>query len=1202
MPRLEEIKKNAAITGVEPGQVVRVVTTEPVGDNALTIYYKTADGRLLERMLFRTDEPNLSLAEAGRPWAFDAPGTDFKLAAEAYRINLAYLFDPMMAVHTSNVEPLPHQITAVYESMLPRQPLRYVLADDPGAGKTIMAGLFVRELLLRADARRVLIVAPGSLVEQWQDEMFEKFGITFTLFSRQRIELSRSGNPFDDIDLLVARVDQLARSEDLLEKLRLSHWDLVVVDEAHKLSASYFASKVNKTKHFLLGELLGSVTRHFLLMTATPHNGKEEDFQLFLSLLDSDRFYGRFRDGAHKVDVSDLMRRMVKEDLFKFDGTPLFPERRAYTANYRLSDLEAALYKAVTDYVKEEMNKADRLQDGNRKGTVGFALTSLQRRLASSPEAIYQSLKRRHLRLKRGVEEEKLRQRGQVLAETLTVDAIPDNIWDADEELSSEAYEDLEEAVVDQATAAQTIQELEAEILILKDLEEQAKQVVHSGQDRKWDELSKLLQNLMANPGSAGILPASFAGGTPALPGLFTIPKLIIFTEHRDTLNYLAVKIRGLIGIEEAVVIIHGGIKREERRKTQELFRNDPTARVLVATDAAGEGVNLQNANLMVNYDLPWNPNRIEQRFGRIHRIGQTEVCHLWNMVASETREGDVFQRLFEKLEVEREALGGRVFDILGEVFEDKSLKDLLIEAIRYGEDPEVRARLLHKVEGALDTVHLRAIIERNALCEEVMDEKRLFAVKEEMDKAEARKLQPYFIRAFFNQAFDQLGGELRTREPGRWEITHVPAIIRERDRQITGRDRRNLQPVLRKYERVCFEKQYVRLVERVGAPMASLIHPGHPLMQAVTDLALEQHRNKLKQGAVLVDPNDMGLTPRVVFIIDHSILGARASRPHADETSGLPTISRRVQFVEIDPEGRATNAGWAPHLDLEPIAPTDLPLIEDVLSAPWITRDLEPVALAHASMHLVPEHFNEVKTRRERQVDKTLAAVHERLVKEINYWSDRYLKLREDIAAGKDVRLTLENVRRTVDELTARRELREKELLAMRHVISATPVIVGGALVIPAGLLAQCKPGSAGILPAFAEDADARARIERIAMQAVMDAERAFGHEVFDVSAEKCGWDVTSIPPALDGKLPPSRHIEVKGRAKGQTTITVTRNEIIYGLNQSDKFILAIVLVDGEHCDGPFYVKSPFTHEPDWAVTSINLDLSELLKKAESL
>ncbi|KVU26559.1 RNA helicase [Burkholderia ubonensis] len=1171
MLKLERIQKNATVSGLEPGQVVRVVTTEAAGDNSLTVYYKTPDGALRERMLFRTDEVNLSLAEAGRPWAFDAPGEDFKLAAEAYRINLAHLFDPMMAVHTSNVEPLPHQITAVYESMLPRQPLRYVLADDPGAGKTIMAGLLIRELLMRADARRVLIVAPGSLVEQWQDEMFEKFGLSFELFSRERVEQSRSGNPFDDFDLMVARVDQLARSEELQDKLRLSQWDLVVVDEAHKLSANYFGNKVNKTKRFQLGELLGSISRHFLLMTATPHNGKEEDFQLFMSLLDSDRFYGKFRDGAHKVDVTDLMRRMVKEDLVKFDNTPLFPERRAYTVNYKLSDAEAALYEAVTDYVKTQFAKADQL-DGGRKGTVGFALTALQRRLASSPEAIYQSLKRRRNKLKRRVEDEKLRQRGQLAAETLNgINGLPENIWESADDLPPEDYENFEEEVVDQATAAQTIQELETEIIILEGLEEQARQVVHSGRDRKWDELSRLLQDTPEMHDTDG-----------------RQRKLIIFTEHRDTLNYLSVKIRGLIGSEDAVVMIHGGVKREDRRKIQELFRNDPNVRVLLATDAAGEGVNLQNANLMVNYDLPWNPNRLEQRFGRIHRIGQTEVCHLWNIVAAETREGDVFQRLFEKIEVERAALGGRVFDILGEVFEERSLKDLLIDAIRYGNDPEVRARLLKKVEGALDTRHLEDIIKRNALCEEVMDEKRLFAVKEEMEKAEARKLQPFFIRAFFNQAFRQLGGELRPREPGRYEITNVPAVIRERDRQIAGRDRRNADPVLRRYERVCFEKQFVRLTDRAGAPMASLLHPAHPLMQSVIDLVLEQHRSKLKQGAVLVDPADMGVTPKVMFIIDHSVReGGDPSR----------AVSRRLQFVEITPDGHTINAGWAPHLDLEPLAPSDMPLIQDVLSAPWLVKDLEHTALAHASSHLVPEHFDEVRSRREKSVEKTLNAVHERLVKEINFWSDRYIKLQDDLQAGKDVRLTLENVRRTIDDLNARLESRQKELQAMRHVVSATPVVLGGALVIPAGLLLQRK-GETG----WSADADARARVERIAMEAVMSTERTLGHDVIDVSAEKCGWDITSLPPAIDGRVPTSRHIEVKGRAKGQTTITVTRNEILYGLNQSDKFILAIVLVDGESHEGPFYVTKPFTQEPDWAVTSINLDLDQLLARAQQL
>lgn len=1171
--KLESISKGALISGVEEGRVVRVVSADPLGDNAMTVVYKSDDGRLGERVLFRSDEAKLSIASAGRPWSFDADGADFKLAAEAYRINLAHLFDPMMAVHTSNVQPLPHQITAVYESMLPKQPLRYVLADDPGAGKTIMAGLLIRELLMRADAARILIVSPGSLVEQWQDELFEKFGLSFSLFTRELVDQSRTGNPFDDHDLLVARLDQLSRSEELQEKIRNSRWDLIVVDEAHKLSATWYGTKVNETKRFKLGQLLGSVTRHFLLMTATPHNGKEEDFQLFMSLLDSDRFYGKFRDGAHKVDVTDLMRRMVKEDLLKFDGTRLFPERVAYTANYSLSEAERQLYNDVTTYVKEEMNRADKL-DGKRKGTVGFALTALQRRLASSPEAIYQSLKRRREKLKRRISEEKTKQSGgsKAMAETY-VDKGSEDIWESAEDMAPEDYENFEEELVDQATAAQTIAELEAEVFTLGHLEEQAKSLVHSGQDRKWEELRELLQNTPAMRGADGLQ-----------------RKLIIFTEHRDTLNYLADRIRGLLGKHEAVVMIHGGVHREDRRKVQELFRNDKDTRVLLATDAAGEGVNLQNAHLMVNYDLPWNPNRLEQRFGRIHRIGQTQVCHLWNMVAAETREGDVFQKLFDKIEIERKALGGRVFDILGEVFDGVSLRNLLIEAIRYGEDPARKMHLREVVADALETEKLREIIRRNALAEEVMDEQRLFALKEEMEKAEARKLQPYFIRSFFSQAFERLGGDLRPRGSGRYEITFVPAIIRERDRQISGRDRRNLNPVVTKYERVCFEKGKLTVEDKPNEPVASLLHPAHPLMQSVVDLMIEQHRAKLKQGAVLVDPNDEGIDPKLMFLIDHSVKEGGESGQ---------VISRRLQFVTIDRHGAIANAGWAPHLDLNPIESWERQLVGHEIDADWIKKDLEIAALGHASDRLVPEHFDEIRERRERQVEKNLAAIHERLVKEIDYWSDRHEKLKTDHSAGKDVRLTLENVRRTIDELTVRLESRTKELQLMRDVVSSVPVVVGGALIIPAGLIAMCSGEVEG--PTWSADAKARARVEKIAMEAVRKAEETFGHQVIDVSAEKCGWDLTAVVPAVDGKLPQARHIEVKGRSKGQSTITVTRNEILYGLNQADKFILAIVLVDDESYEGPHYVRNPFTQEPDWAVTSINLDLASLLKKAET-
>lgn len=1168
--KLEEITTGISLSGVEPTQIVSVVATVPLGEGSVQLIYRTPGGTMKERLLGRADEQLVSVAIAERPFSFDGDGAAFQLTCEAKRIDLAFLFDPMMAVHTSNVEPLPHQITAVYETLLPRQPLRFVLADDPGAGKTIMAGLYVRELIMRADSHRILVVAPGSLVEQWRDELYEKFGLEFHVYSSLLEQTSPSRNPFDDYPKLIVRLDQLSRNEELQDKLCVPGWDLAVFDEAHKLSAHYFGSKLEKTARFRFAEKLGSHVRHLLLMTATPHNGKEEDYQLFLSLLDSDRFYGKFRDGVHKVDASDLMRRMVKEELVKFDGTPLFPERRAYTVNYTLSEIESALYEAVTEYVKTEMGKADELE-GARKGSVGFALTALQRRLASSPEAIYQSLRRRKERLENRLRDEKLGIRGRhAFAETLA--RAPED----DDDLNAEEQENLEEHLIDEATAAKTVAELEAEIVILKGLEKQAKAVVASGQDRKWDELSKILQN---NPEMRD------ATGRQR--------KLIIFSEHRDTLNYLHDKISGVLGNPEVIVAIHGGTHRDERRRLQALFRSDPDVRVLVATDAAGEGVNLQNANLMVNYDLPWNPNRLEQRFGRIHRIGQTEVCHLWNLVAKETREGDVYHRLLKKLEVESEALKGRVFDVLGEVFEEMSLKDLLMQAIRYGDRPDVRARLTKKIDQALDPDHLRALLNRNALAQETMSADRLFAVKEEMEKAEARRLQPYFVRAFFLKALDALGGAAHSREAGRFEIAHVPAAIRERDRRLTGRNRREHEPVLRRYERICFEREDIQPLDKAGLSRAVLMHPGHPLLLSMSDMILEEHANLLRQGTVLVDPADEGIEPALLFLLTHEIKSGDGA-----------VLSKRLQFVRVGSDGKPIFAGWAPHLDLQPLPNSERSLLNEVLASPWIAAGQEARAVGLAAETLVPEHYNEVAHRRIAHVEKTLAAVHERLSKEIGYWQDRWMKLKEDGESGKDVRLNLENARRTIADLESRLESRKKELQAMRHIVNGTPVVLGAALIVPAGLMNKLRGDepSDSVAATFAADAAARTRIERLAMDAVRRAEEARGCRVVDVSAAKCGWDLTSYPPAMYGKQQEPRHIEVKGRVKGASTITVTRNEMLYAFNQGDKFVLAIALVgEGEAVDGPHYVRNPFDREPGWGIASINYNLSDLLARAEA-
>src|SRR5712664_855539 len=439
MSKLEELQPNTAVRGILPDCAVSVVSVQWFGSEALELTYKDPAGQVANQLLYRHDEPRLSLVQKGRPWSFDGDGHLFQLVSEAHRIRLAHLFDPVLAVHTSLVDPLPHQITAVYEAMLPRQPLRFLLADDPGAGKTIMAGLLIKELIVRGDLQRCLVVCPGSLAEQWQDELYRRFQLSFEILTNDKLEAARTGNWFLENNLVIARLDKLSRNEDVQHKLEVPEcrWDLVVCDEAHKLSATFFGGEVKYTKRYRLGQLLSGLTRHFLLMTATPHNGKEEDFQLFMALLDSDRFEGRFRDGVHAVDTSDIMRRMVKETLLKFDGTPLFPERVAETVPYKLSDAEAQLYTEVTKYVREEFNRAEALENEKRAGTVGFALTILQRRLASSPEAIYQSLRRRRERLESRLRELEVLNRGAAIEAVLTP-STPD--------LGAEDVEDLDEA------------------------------------------------------------------------------------------------------------------------------------------------------------------------------------------------------------------------------------------------------------------------------------------------------------------------------------------------------------------------------------------------------------------------------------------------------------------------------------------------------------------------------------------------------------------------------------------------------------------------------------------------------------------------------------------------------------------------------------------------------------------------------------
>lgn len=1189
MIKLEDLQPNATVNGIIPGCQVTVVGIQWFGSDALELTYKEPDGRVVNLLLYRDDEERLEVVEQGRPWSFDGDGSLFRLVSEAHRIRLAHLFDPLLAVHTSLVEPLPHQITAVYEHMLPRQPLRFLLADDPGAGKTIMAGLLIKELIARGDLQRCLVVCPGNLAEQWQDELYRRFQLHFDVMTNEKLESARTGNWFLENHLVIARLDKLSRDEKVQQKLKAPDcsWDLIVCDEAHKFSATFFGGEVKYTKRYKLGQLLTTLTRHLLLLTATPHNGKEEDFQLFMALLDGDRFEGRFRDGVHTVDVSDLMRRMVKERLLKFDGTPLFPERIANTVPFKLSDNEEHLYKEVTEYVREEFNRAETLQSDRRAGTVGFALTMLQRRLASSPEAIYRSLFRRRERLEKRLREVKLFRRdayAQAMAWggfSLDEEALEDH-----EDLPEAEAEEVEEQVLDQATAAQTIDELKAEIETLRGLEKLALAVRRSGEDRKWRELANLLSEVFTPSAIADRLAetaAAYEKGKVVKPKPSPRQKIVIFSEHRDTLSYLERRISTLLGRSSALVTIHGGMRREERMKAQESFKHDPDVQVLIATDAAGEGINLQRAHLMVNYDLPWNPNRIEQRFGRIHRIGQTEVCHLWNLVAEGTREGDVYLTLLRKLEDARKALGGQVFDVLGKLqFAGKSLRDLLVEAIRYGEQDEVKSRLNEVVENAFDQAEIQEILEESALAHDVMDLSRVLRVREEMERAEARRLQPHYIESFFIEAFKGLGGTIRQREPRRYEITRVPAIIRQRDRLIgIG------EPVLTRYERVVFEKS---LITSQGHPPAAFISPGHPLLDATLDLILERNRDLLRCGTVLVDENDPGQSPRVLFYLEHAIQDASLTR-----SGERQAISKQMLYVELDADGNTRHLHYAPYLDYRPLKPEefDVNTLFDQPECAWIDRALEQKAQEHAIAHVVPHHLKEVRDRRLELIDKTRAAVKERLTKEIGYWDHRAEEFKLQEQAGRpNARLNWQEALKRADNLQARLQKRLEQLDLESKLSPMPPVILGGLVVIPQGFIDKLG----GKRRAAVSTVDTQAAAAR-ARAIIMETERQLGFEPVDREFEKLGYDIESRDPR-NGKL---RFIEVKGRISGAPTITVTRNEILYSLNKPEDFILAIVefMADGLH--RVHYLRKPFQREPDFGVTSVNYNFAELLERAET-
>ena len=675
--------------------------------------------------------------------------------------------------------------------------------------------------------------------------------------------------------------------------------------------------------------------------------------------------------------------------------------------------------------------------------------------------------------------------------------------------MSSER-ESLEEEVVDAATAARTAAELRHEIGVLDDLVRLARRVRLSGADVKWQQLRQLLTES----------PEMYRDGSRR-------HKIIVFTEHRDTLGYLTGKIGDLLGTPEAVASIHGGMSREDRLRIQDAFRQDPQVTVLVATDAAGEGLNLQRAHLMVNYDLPWNPNRIEQRFGRIHRIGQTEPCHLWNLVAEDTREGEVFLRLLDKIDQMRKTYRGKVFDVIGEVFADRPLADLLVEAIRYGNLPETKAKL-HAIIDERVADGLPELIREQALHAQMLTLSDIERVRRDVEAARARRLQPHHIEGFFRGALTDLRGRIAPRQHGRFEISHVPQAVRERRR------------ILPRYERVCFDRQFIE-----GNPKADLIAPGHPLLDAVIDATVERHGAALERGSVLCDRTDRGETPRLLVSVRQEVVdGHEPPRP----------VLKRFGYVELYGDGsRRSGAVEAPYLDYSAPTAAELDLVHPLLAEHWIAEALG-LALAWAAGTDLPQLVAELLRQVSADVARTRRMVDRRLAQEINYQHLRHAELIGQVRAGKAVRQRPEAIERHIVELERRRERRMAELDRDEHLQPLPPRVASLALVVSQGMLDRLS----GVRDEPAEHYTHDTKVVELrAVQAVAEVERSLGR-IPDVQPHSNpGFDIRSWDPVGGYSV----FIEVKGRAEGADDFTVTRTEIVHAKN-ADYYRLALVSV----------------------------------------
>ncbi|QJW97249.1 helicase-related protein [Frigoriglobus tundricola] len=1093
-----QISPGDIVAGLEPDEHVEITKVTPFGPRTLVEGVGVTTRRVVRRPL-GPDELGRVQRVRGSDHTYDGDPRAFLLGVEAHRIKTAYQFDPLFAVNSSAVDVLPHQVEAVYRYLLPLPRIRFLLADDTGAGKTIMAGLILKELLFRGTISKVLIVVPGGLTRQWVDEMAEKFGLNFRLINRVSFEAEPAQFARSDDGLFVTSIDFIARHDGCLNAARETQWDMVIVDEAHKLSAYEYGIKVDRSERYQAVEALAPRTDHLLFLTATPHRGRRDTFRRLLMLLDEDLFQedelvtqrinrsAPAQEGEAFESEAAIARarnrfflRRLKEEMVGWDSQPLFRPRYAKTVGYELTPEELDLYTAVTQYVRSRRKEAKAKKNRN----VELILMVMQRRLASSIYAITCTLRNRL-----GALDEVIR----ILRDPTPSAAEKKRLLKGDTDDvpgSYTEYEDLDERQRD-AVERKVFRQ------VLSDDPEQV--------EKERGEVAELLRMAEAL-NKANHKEAKFAELLKVLDSSDVIrrenEKLVIFTEHKDTMNNLTER---LVQRGYTVANIHGGMDVDARKEAQRIFRTEK--KILVCTDAAGEGINLQFCRFLLNWDIPWNPNRLEQRMGRVHRYGQTEVVQVFNLVASNTREGAVLERILSKLDIMREQLGDdRVYDVVDELLEQVPLLSLIEKSID-APSKDTADEVANEAERLMTDPALKAKAEELVSLQKkksLASKLNLADARRLRDASDERRLQPLFMQNFFLAAYREAGGTVRADD--HFPVYHVgtvPSAVLDVARSVR-------LPVRDKYDTpFVFDKTLVSVASKTRVPEhTKLLGSGHPLFEALTEWAIRKARDSFARGATLCDPNIA--TPQKLWLVRSAIEDGR-------QEARKRLAHQQMSVVLADHHGlRSVSPATLLNFTV-PDGQTPKPALAD--------RSSEEIQMWAFDAVTDPQ-LKQVEAHRRAECDLRRQYLDTTFTDLISELSMKVEGLQAASLFGNDDPEERDKLEKRLRELKIRKQRRLEELELMLRLTANLPDVVTSALVVPSPVATMDPvepPATGGGFPMRRDD-----EVERIAMEVVMKYERARGWTPFDVSQDGEHYDIRS-----EGPEAAKRFIEVKGRAQ---------------------------------------------------------------------